>query len=154
GKVYLSTFDGTVWCLDPDTGRVEWSQQLQATSAPWVYEGDVFVAHRDDVPRGARHAGDPNRTRTSEAMAPDPPSPPDAVTRHDSGSGLRKSSSPVKEAAYLSAGYGQARRQSYHAQDAAVGFGSAPGSAKLHAAQQLVGEHLVSRAWRFQGSRP
>src|SRR5207248_691716 len=35
GKLYLSTFDGTVWCIDPENGRVEWSQQLQATSAPW-----------------------------------------------------------------------------------------------------------------------
>jgi Ca-activated chloride channel family protein len=154
GKVYLSTFDGTVWCLDPVTGCVDWSQQLQATSAPWVYEGDVFVAHREDALRGARQAGDPNRTRTSEAMAADPATPRERVSRHDSGSGLRKSSSSVKEAAYLSAAYGQVHRQSYHAQDAAVGFGSAPGSAKLHSAQQLVGEHLVSRAWRFQGSRP
>ena len=38
--------------------------------------------------------------------------------------------------------------------DSSVGFGNAPSSAKLHAAEKLVGEHLVSRAWRFQGSRP
>ncbi len=41
GKVWLATFDGMVWCLDPQTGRVEWNQPLQATSAPWVYQGDV-----------------------------------------------------------------------------------------------------------------
>ena len=54
GNVYLSTFDGTVWCIEPDTGRVNWSQQMQATSAPWVYQGDVYVAHRENAPRGTR----------------------------------------------------------------------------------------------------
>jgi outer membrane protein assembly factor BamB len=154
GKVYLSTFDGMVWCIDPDTGRVDWNQQLQATSAPWVYQGDVFVAHREDAPRGARQAGDPSRTRSSEAIAADPIMPRERVSRYDSGSGLRKSSSSIKNAAYLSAAYGRAQRQAYHAMDSSVGFGSAPSSAKLHAAEELVGEHLVSRAWRFQGSRP
>ena len=154
GKVYLSTFDGTVWSIDPNTGRVDWNQQLQATSAPWVYQGDVFVSHREDAPRGARQTGDPGRTRSSEAMAADPAMPRERVSRHDSGSGLRKSSSSVKEAAYLSSAYGRAQRQAYHAMDSSVGFGSAPGSAKLSAAEKLVGEHLVSRAWRFQGSRP
>ena len=154
GKVYLATFDGTVWCIDPTTGRVDWNQQLQATSAPWVYQGDVFVAHREDAPKGARQAGEPSRTRSSEAMAADPVMPRERVSRHDSGSGLRKSSSSVKEAAYLSAAHGQVHRAAYHAMDASVGFGNTPSSAKLHAAEQLVGESLVSRAWRFQGSRP
>jgi hypothetical protein len=38
--------------------------------------------------------------------------------------------------------------------DSSVGFGHAPASAKLHSAEQLIGEAHVSRAWRFQGSRP
>lgn len=154
GKVYLSTFDGTVWCIDPETGRVAWSQQLQATSAPWIYQGDVYVAHREDAPRGARQSGDPSRTRSSEAMAADLNTPRERTSRYDSDSGLRKSSSPSKLAAYLSSSSGAARKQAYHMMDSSVGFGTAPSSAKLHAAEQLVGERLVSRAWRFQGSRP
>jgi len=35
-----------------------------------------------------------------------------------------------------------------------VGFAHAPGAAKLHISEQLIGEGLVSRTWRFQGSRP
>src|SRR5207249_169900 len=62
GKVYISTFDGNCWCIEPDTGRVKWSQQMQATSAPWVYQGDVYVSHREDAPRGTRQPGDPSRT--------------------------------------------------------------------------------------------
>ncbi len=38
--------------------------------------------------------------------------------------------------------------------DASVGFGTTPSSAKLHTSEKLLGEGLVSRAWRFQGSRP
>src|SRR5438552_9639309 len=154
GKVYLSTFDGTVWCIDPNTGRVDWNQQLQATSAPWVYQGDVFVAHREDAARGARQAGDPGRTRSAEAMDATPAVPRERTSRYDSSTGRIKSSSSAKAAAYLSRESGQARKQAYYQMDSSVGFASAPGSAKLHAAEQLVGEGLVSRTWRFQGSRP
>jgi len=154
GKLHLSTFDGTVWCLDPKTGRVEWSQQLHATSAPWVYQGDVYVAHRDDAPRGARQAGDPKRTRSSETMAGDPVAPREQTSRFDSTTGQMKSSWAAKAAGYLSGAHGRARKQAYHQMDSSVGFGHAPTSAKLHTAEQLVGESLVSRAWRFQGSRP
>jgi Ca-activated chloride channel family protein len=154
GKVYLSTFDGTVWCLDPGAGRVEWSQQLQATSAPWIYQGDIFVAHRQDAARGDRQAGDPSRTRSSEAMAAEAAVPHERTSRYDSGTGMHKSSSALHRAAYLSHASGQARKQAFHAMDSSVGFAHAPSSAKLHAAEQLVGEGLVSRTWRYQGSRP
>src|SRR5262249_19303101 len=83
GKVYFSTFDGMVWCLDPNTGKVEWTQQLQATSAPWVYQGEVFVAHRDDAARGAREPGDPGRTRSAETLQTEPILPRERTSRHD-----------------------------------------------------------------------
>ncbi|HTL56349.1 MAG TPA: PQQ-binding-like beta-propeller repeat protein [Candidatus Limnocylindrales bacterium] len=154
GKVYFSTFDGTVWCLDPKTGKVDWSQQLQATSAPWIYQGDVFVAHREDAPQGARQSGDPARTQTAEALANEPEVPRERISRHDSGSGHIKSSWAAKSAAYLSSSSGAARKQFYDQIDSSVGFGNSPGSAKMHMAEKLIGEGHVSRAWRFQGSRP
>ena len=154
GKVYLSTFDGMVWCLDPETGKVEWSQQLQATSAPWVYEGDVFVAHREDAPRGAKQAGDPSRTQSGDALATEPVIPRERTSRYDSSSGRMKSSWQAKTAAYLSKSSGRARKQAHYEMDSSVGFAAAPSSAKLHIAEEHLGEGLVSRAWRFQGSRP
>ena len=154
GKVYLSTFDGTVWCIDPGSGKVQWTQQLQATSAPWVYQADVFVAHREDAPRGARQPGDPNRTQSGENLPTEPEMPRERTSRYDSSSGQMKSSWEAKSAAYLSKSSGLARKMAYHKMDSSVGFGTAPSSAKLHAGEQLVGEGLVSRAWRFQGSRP
>jgi len=173
GKVYLSTFDGRVWCIDPVTGKVLWTQQLQATSAPWVFEGDIYVARRKDAPRGARQAGAPE-SHTGEtaptpsdtpnvagggAGAPSRTSPPsdtpfEWIGRHDSSDGHWKSSSPSSYAFYLSSDSGKARKRAYHQMDSSVGFASAPSSAKLHIAEKLIGENLVSRAWRFQGSRP
>jgi outer membrane protein assembly factor BamB len=38
--------------------------------------------------------------------------------------------------------------------DAAVGFSSPPGSARLDLVQRLLGETTVSGAWHYQGSRP
>ena len=39
-------------------------------------------------------------------------------------------------------------------EDAAVGFAQAPAAAKMDSVRRLVGEAHVSRAFRFQGSRP
>ena len=152
GKVYLSTFDGTVWCIDPKTGHVLWSQQLHATSAPWIYEGDVYVAHHDKEAPGAKQAGDPNRTHAGADDAADMPR--ERISRHDGALGTRKYSSPSKLAAYLSKSSGSARKASYHMTDSSVGFAHSPGSAKMHVAEAMIGEGLISRAWRFQGSRP
>jgi outer membrane protein assembly factor BamB len=154
GRIHLSTFDGTVWCIDPVNGRVDWSQQLQATSAPWIFEGDVYVSRREDAPTGARQAGDPSRTRSGESMAAEEAIPQERTSRFDSSTGKWRSSSSSKMAAYLGRSSGAAWKQSYHQMDSSVGFAHSPASAKLHAAEQLVGEKLVSRTWRFQGSRP
>jgi Ca-activated chloride channel homolog len=154
GKVYLSTFDGMVWCIDPQTGKVLWTQQLQATSAPWVFEGDIYVARRKEGPRGERQAGPPPEPKAGESSPPPSDSPLEWIARHDSASGRWKSSSPSSYAAYLSSDSGKARKRAYHQMDSSVGFAHAPESAKLHVAEKLIGENLVSRAWRFQGSRP
>lgn len=153
GKVYLSTFDGTVWCIDPETGQVQWTQQLQATSAPWVYKGDVFVSHHEDKSPGSRKPGDPSRTEAGEAIVTEV-APRELTSRYDSSTGRIKSSWESKAAVYLSKSSGLKRKMAYQQMDSSVGFGIAPDSAKLSVAEQLVGEGTVSRAWRFQGSRP
>jgi outer membrane protein assembly factor BamB len=154
GKVYLSTFDGTVWCIDPESGRVQWNQQMQATSAPWVYQGDVFVAHRDDAPRGERQPGDPERTRPPEDTARDQRPPRERTSRMDAAAGKFKSSYSSKAAAYLASKSGTSRQHLYKKSDSSVGFSQAPQAAKLDVTEKLIGEELVSRTWRFQGSRP
>ncbi len=154
GRIYLSCFDGSVWCIDPKNGKVDWTQQLRATSAPWVYEGDVYVARRSDGAQGERQSGDASRTQSGEALAAELSMPREHTSRHDSSSGAMKSHYSDKAARYLSSASGTMRKSMHHQLDSAVGFATAPSSAKLHLSEGLVGEGLVSRTWRFQGSRP
>ena len=113
------------------------------------------MAHREDAPPGARQAGDPERTRTSETMAADPEVPRERTSRMDAEAGFLRSSYSLKNAAYLSRSSGAARKQTlYAAADSSFGFGQAPPAAQLHQSEALIGEGSVSRTWRFQGSRP
>lgn len=138
GHVYLATFDGVVRCVDAETGRLQWSKAMQATSAPWVQGDQVYASHRvEDIHRenGAK-------------------SPRECTSRIDPCGGASKAYD-AKDAHYLDPEHGGARKSALGgAADSSVGFGSAPGAAKLEQASRLIGEDKVSRAWRFQGSRP
>ena len=159
GHVFLSTFDGTVWSIDPSSGAVLWQRSLDATSAPWVNRGEVYVARRTREPQGA--SGSEER-----AMATAPPDvgasprararavPTEETTAWDATVGAFKARHQAKEAAYLSATWGVKRKRAFLAADAAVGFARGPAAAKLDDVRHLIGETSVARTWRFQGSRP
>jgi outer membrane protein assembly factor BamB len=154
-RVWLTTHDGCVTCVDVVTGKPLWTRPMQATSAPWVVADQVFVARRGRRPK-AEHTAAPADAMTIAA--------PDSVTSDEepweriSGiepeSGRESGMYSLKHASYLSAHHGSARKREFLAYDAAVGFGHAPPSAKLHFAKGLFGEETISRTWRFQGSRP
>jgi outer membrane protein assembly factor BamB len=132
GLVYISTFDGCVWSLDASDGRILWTRAMNATSAPWVYRGDVYVARR-----------------SGEAAAPQ-----EQTTAWDAHAGDLRSEFRQKESPYLSKRWGAARKTASVRADADVGFAQAPAAAKLGSVTRLIGEHGVERTWRFQGSRP
>jgi Ca-activated chloride channel family protein len=132
GAVYVSTFEGTVSCFDAETGRPLWSDDMRATSAPWVWKGHAYVSQRDP-----------------DAPAPEPR---EYVTR--TRGMARRKMSPSKRAAYLRTSRGTPSFAAEQAADAGVGFGTPPASAKLHQAEQLLGTPSISRAWAYQGSRP
>jgi outer membrane protein assembly factor BamB len=143
GHVYLTTYGGVVSCIDIATGDLRWRRAMHATSAPFVYEGHVYVAQRegDDVARrdAWTHAPVGVQERTSWVQAQD--------------GGTAGASSP-KHAAYLRPDWGHHRKMEFAKGDAAVGFAQAPAAANMDAVQRLIGEAHVSRAFRFQGSRP
>jgi outer membrane protein assembly factor BamB len=144
GQVYMATYDGAVTCIDATTGHRSWTKPMAATSAPFVFEGQVYVAKRQGghnahtTPSSpAAHA--PVREQTSWVRASD---------------GVAAGASAWKEASYLGSKWGTSRKAQFFQADAAVGFSQAPAAAKMHAVQNLVGEAHVSRAFRYQGSRP
>lgn len=148
GAVFFSTFDGRVWCVDPATGSLQWEEKRQATSAPWVAAGKVYVAQKNP---GASSGANPQRARAADGEG--------AWPRERTARVSRRSGSPEyryreKEAMYLRGKRRLPEMDSYQKYDAGVGFSSPPPSAKLRSAEALIGEHLVSRAQRFQGSRP
>ena len=141
GLVYVATYDGAVSCLDLTTGEVSWTRPMQATSAPWVWRDRVFVAQRN-APAAQDTRQHPHETPQERTVA--------VSGRH----GDHVGESFWKSAAYLGADWGTHRKGSFAAHDASVGFSHAPAAAKMGLVRDLVGEGHVSRAWRFQGSRP
>ena len=127
GALYVSTFDGAVHCFDPHEGKLRWSRPMRATSAPWVWGGEVYVSQREEG-EAARHAD-----------------PAESLARVSAR--LRAKMGASKRAHYLRSKRGTRFHAADLAQDAGVGFGSAPASAKLHFAENLMGSTTVSRAW-------
>ena len=135
-SVYLTTFDGTVYRYDLAKGELKWKQAMQATSAPWIENGELHVAQREA-----------NGTRI-----------PDEGLRTITKSGVTKGGLKAKKSApYLDPriqdGSRYAAKQS--ADDSFVGFGGgAPSTAKAPAAKANTGIGSVRGLWEFQGSRP
>lgn len=146
GEVFLATLDGLVWCLEAETGTKRWCEDFAATSAPWVHGNDVFVSRKSSASRGGKTRGKHPRSAPSEPLEQS------AVLHKEYG--RRQRAWHAKEAPYLGSKREWAGLGMWHEEDAKVGFGSPPPSAKLYTAEETVGEHLVSRVYRFQGSRP
>jgi hypothetical protein len=138
---------------------VLWQRPLDATSAPWVYRGEVYVTRRTREPRG----GSDSDARATATAPPDVGASPRAraravpteeTTAWDTKVGAFKARRQAKEAAYLSATWGVERKRAFLAADASVGFAQGPAAAKLDDVRRRIGETGVARTWRFQGSRP
>jgi outer membrane protein assembly factor BamB len=141
-RAYIATYDGAVTCLDVANGATLWTKEMRATSAPWVYEGKVFVSQRRAQ---AEHSS--TRRRGDET-------PFERSAQILARTGAPLNATAWKSAEHLGSDWGRRRKTSFHMQDADVGFAHSPAAAKLDSVRNLVGEAHVSRAWRFQGSRP
>ncbi len=152
-RAWVTTFDGSVTCVDVETGQRIWSRKMRATSAPWVVGDDVFVSHRGTKSTSARSTRSSRNPRVRVAKAQED-SPDERIANLKAERGRQAQAFQFKKAAYLSKKHGTARKKHFGQEDAAVGFGQAPSSAKMFLADNLIGESHISRAWRFQGSRP
>lgn len=136
-QIFVSCLDGTSFCLNIRDGAIVWKQANRGTSAPLVVAGRVIFTEKEAL--GAEVFQRMRRTERGSGAASDP----SAIYR--------------RRADYLRAekGGGSALKgaQAQHL-DQGVGFGTAPSSAKMHAAQGHLGIGTVSAAWAYQGSRP
>jgi Ca-activated chloride channel family protein len=144
GGVHVTTWDGAVSRFGAASGELDWRRELRATSAPWVWNGDVYVSRREDGDRGPQERTDRwrprRRARSTRTWA--------------EGEEELKEFQPAMDSAWLDSRRGTPWHTLHHAADAKVGFGTPPAAAFLHHAEALVGETTVSGAWRYQGSRP
>jgi len=138
-SVYITCFDGTVYRYQTNNGKLVWSQKNNATCAPTIVDDRIFVSLRDAV-------------KVSD----------DSVTQYEGiatlsdKDGVQEQSDlwAKRQAPYLVYGRSTANASRQAELDASVGFGSAPGAAKIHQAQENVGQGSVVGCWAYQGSRP
>jgi len=141
GKVYATTLEGSVHCFDLSTGKKIFSKEHQATSAPWVWRGEIYVSLRED---SERVVGGESKTVRTEGQG--------RLTK----AGLRDNKTlwAKQEAEYLNVESGSRYASEQAALDASVGFTSAPSAAKLEQSAVNLGIFSVSGVWAYQGSRP
>lgn len=141
GKVYATTLEGSVHCFDLASGKKIFSKEQQATSAPWMWQGEVYVSLREDEERIVR--GERKTVRT-EGQA--------RITK--SGERDNEKLWAKQDAEYLNVETGSSYAAAQKALDASVGFASAPSAAKLAQSEANLGVASVSGVWAYQGSRP
>jgi Ca-activated chloride channel family protein len=136
-SVYLTTTDGTVYRHALADGKLLFERKLNATSAPSLVEGEVYVAQNDPTAKG-----DTRR---------------EGFRRLDKEGGSRGELQASREAKYLDSSV-QDRSQyagKQKSDDSSVGFGGgAPAAAKTAAAKANLGQGTVRGIWEYQGSRP
>lgn len=136
GTVYFTTLAGISYALNAADGSVVWTKANAATSAPVVFNGQLYETRKGRVGKD-----------TTEGLA-----------RVDAKKGEVRDKELLAQSAadYLKAGNGGGVALSapeVTALDSSVGFSAAPGTASLAVANEAVGVNSVVGAWAYQGSR-
>lgn len=138
-SVYITCFDGTVYRYKTSDGKLVWSQKKNATCAPTIYDDRIFISLREQEKTSS------DSVKQFEGIA--------TMDNRD-GKQLQDRIWARREAPYLVYGRASANTSVQADLDASVGFGTAPGAAKIHQAQENVGQGSVVGCWAYQGSRP
>lgn len=138
-SVYITCFDGTVYRYNSADGDLVWSQKKNATCAPMIYNDKIFVTLRE------QEKSTDDSVKQFEGLA--------TMDNRD-GKQLQDKIWARREAPYLVYGRASANSSVQAELDASVGFSTAPGAAKIHQAQENVGQGSVVGCWAYQGSRP
>jgi outer membrane protein assembly factor BamB len=139
GSVYITCFDGTVYRYRAHNGELLWSQAKQATCAPTLYDDRIFVSLRQS------EMVDYDSVIQYEGLA---------TLHNEDGVQEQTELWARRKAPYLVYGRASAKTGLQTELDASVGFGAAPGTAKLGQAKENIGQYSVVGCWAYQGSRP
>ncbi|MBD3286910.1 PQQ-binding-like beta-propeller repeat protein [candidate division WOR-3 bacterium] len=141
GKTYASTLEGSVHCYALDSGEKLFSREHQATSAPWVWQGEIYVSLREDEERMVNGEKIVVRTEGQGRIT-------------HSGDRDNEILWAKQDADYLNIENSSRYAAEQKELDASVGFASAPAAAKLAQSEVNLGIASVSGVWAYQGSRP
>lgn len=144
-QVYLTTLDGTLYCIRQQDGRIDWQEPKNATSSPVVSGGQCYFSQREEISLGM--AGRQGVQQTEHAARR-------TAAAKAATQAYKTTSSPAE---YLDFKKRQARSPKYgdyeHA-DAGVGFAGHKGDAKMFQAMSNLGQGHVLGIWAYQGSKP
>jgi outer membrane protein assembly factor BamB len=146
GQVYCTTLDGSMTCLEMRDGQLVWQEKKNATSAPVVWNGQVYFSLRDAV-----KIADPSGKPMVQQM--------EGIASKGSGATgtVKTLPSTAQKADYLDLDKREKNsplQGAYKANDASVGFGAAPPGAGLGAGGFNIGQNTVNGVWAYQGSKP
>src|SRR5262249_51671441 len=144
GKVYLSTLEGTVYCFGQHDGELIWKEKKNATSAPLVWNNQCYFGRRSEL----TVKKDGREVKQQEEQV---------ATRVTSKTGEVKDLASTKRVADdldYAKNAAKPLEQAQQAQDATVGFATAPADAKLAQARSNLGKGTVCGVWSYQGSKP
>lgn len=139
--VYITTLEGTIYRYETKDGALAWSEKRNGTCAPWVYDDKIYVSLREE-----------REGKTPDSMKDQYEGFANLDTKD--GKQLNEDLWTPQKADYLSYETSSRYAEEQKALDASVGFGSAPGAAKLGQAKGNIGLSTVSGVWAYQGSRP
>jgi outer membrane protein assembly factor BamB len=143
-KVYLSTLEGTVYCFGQHDGELVWKEKKNVTSAPSVWNAQCYFGRRTEVTikkdgKEVKQQEEQVATRAISKLA----EIKDLASTKRVADDLdyeRNAAKPLEKA--------------QKAQDAIVGFATAPADAKLGQAMRNLGKGSVCGVWSYQGSKP
>ena len=157
GKVYATTLDGRLWCVDAGSGNLDWQADRQATSAPTVHRGECHFSQKGDTDKANATA----RTDRPQQPSEDPEAWGDSweVQAFLATGGMDHGTHEAtrQKAEYLDMKHRRRRSKRHRSdsqRDSGVGFASSKGHSKMYQAQRLLGRSTVAGVWSYQGSKP
>jgi Ca-activated chloride channel family protein len=143
-KVYLTTLEGTVYCFGQHDGELIWKEKKNATSAPLVWNQQCYFGRRSEVT--VKKNGKEVKQQEEQVASR-------TITKKGEVKDL-KSTRRVADDLDYAKNLAKPLEQGQQAQDATVGFASAPADAKLDQARRNLGKGSVCGVWSYQGSKP